>query len=81
MYATFIGGWLSILGFQIVFIHLCSDVTPNVVAMGFPSEGMEGMFRNPMIEVQKFFETRHPQSYRYNLCSDCRVYLLVPLID
>ena len=39
--------------------------------MGFPSEGMEGMFRNPMPEVQKFFETRHPRSYRvYHLCSE-----------
>jgi hypothetical protein len=28
--------------------------------MGAPSEGSEAMYRNPMAEVQRFFETRHP---------------------
>ena len=31
-------------------------VTENIVAMGFPSEGTEGFFRNPFGEVVKFLE-------------------------
>jgi phosphatidylinositol-3,4,5-trisphosphate 3-phosphatase/dual-specificity protein phosphatase PTEN len=39
--------------------------------MGFPSEGFEGLYRNPMPEVQRFFDSRHPDSYKvYNLCSE-----------
>jgi phosphatidylinositol-3,4,5-trisphosphate 3-phosphatase/dual-specificity protein phosphatase PTEN len=46
-------------------------ITQNIVAMGFPSEGLEGAYRNPMPEVQRFFDSRHPDSYRvYNLCSE-----------
>ena len=46
-------------------------ITPRIIAMGFPSVGREGLFRNPMPEVQRFFETRHPGRYRiYNLCSE-----------
>jgi hypothetical protein len=46
-------------------------ITPNVIAMGFPSSGREGLYRNPLPEVQRFFETRHPGRYRiYNLCSE-----------
>ena len=46
-------------------------ITPNVIAMGFPSSGREGLYRNPLPEVQRFFETRHSGRYRiYNLCSE-----------
>ena len=39
--------------------------------MGFPSEGIEGAYRNPMAEVQLFLDSRHPDSYKvYNLCSE-----------
>ena len=39
--------------------------------MGFPSEGSEAFYRNPMAEVQHFLESRHPGRYRvYNLCSE-----------
>jgi len=39
--------------------------------MGFPSEGTEGMYRNPLKQVQQFFLLRHPHAYRiYNLCSE-----------
>lgn len=39
--------------------------------MGFPSEGAEAVYRNPMDQVQTFFRQRHPQHYRiYNLCSE-----------
>ena len=39
--------------------------------MGFPSEGLEAAYRNDMTQVQAFFNSRHPKSYRvYNLCSE-----------
>eukprot|EP01012_Entosiphon_sulcatum_P068717 TRINITY_DN9906_c0_g1_i2.p1 TRINITY_DN9906_c0_g1~~TRINITY_DN9906_c0_g1_i2.p1 ORF type:complete len:794 (-),score=145.10 TRINITY_DN9906_c0_g1_i2:106-2433(-) len=46
-------------------------ITPRIIAMGFPSEGSEGIFRNPMDEVQAFFVKYHGENYRiYNLCSE-----------
>jgi phosphatidylinositol-3,4,5-trisphosphate 3-phosphatase/dual-specificity protein phosphatase PTEN len=46
-------------------------ITPTVIAMGFPSEGTEGVYRNPLKQVQQFFRLRHPNAYRiYNLCSE-----------
>lgn len=46
-------------------------ITPRIIAMGYPSSGGETLFRNPLPEVQRFFETRHPGRYRiYNLCSE-----------
>ena len=39
-------------------------ITPNIIAMGFPSSGMEGMYRNPLPEVQRFFNTRHTEHYK-----------------
>ena len=48
-----------------------SYITPKIIAMGFPSVGREGLYRNPLPEVQRFFETRHAGRYRiYNLCSE-----------
>lgn len=48
-----------------------SYITERIIAMGFPSEGTEGIYRNPMPEVQKFLEYRHKDSYKvYNLCSE-----------
>jgi phosphatidylinositol-3,4,5-trisphosphate 3-phosphatase/dual-specificity protein phosphatase PTEN len=47
-------------------------ITPRLIAMGFPSEGMEAAYRNPLSEVQRFFDTRHPggRVKVYNLCSE-----------
>jgi hypothetical protein len=39
-------------------------VLPNVIAMGFPSEGLEGTYRNNMVDVQRFFNKRHPDAYK-----------------
>lgn len=49
-----------------------SYVLPQVIAMGFPSEGSEALYRNPMPEVKRFLASRHGlQNCRiYNLCSE-----------
>eukprot|EP00466_Bigelowiella_natans_P002990 jgi/Bigna1/57410/fgenesh1_pm.13_\ len=48
-----------------------SYITDQLIAMGFPSEGVEAAFRNPMVEVQKFFKLKHADSFAvYNLCSE-----------
>lgn len=44
-------------------------VTDSLVAMGFPSTGVEKVYRNPYSEVYRFFTTRHGDAFRvYNLC-------------
>lgn len=46
-------------------------ITPQLIAMGFPSVGSEGLYRNHCHEVYRFFETRHSDRYKvYNLCSE-----------
>ena len=48
-----------------------SYITTRIIAMGLPSTSIEGLYRNPMEEVQKFFNTRHPSHYKvYNLCEE-----------
>jgi protein-tyrosine phosphatase len=48
-----------------------SYVTPQIVAMGFPSTGLESAYRNPLGEVQRFLLQRHNHRFRvYNLCSE-----------
>ena len=45
-----------------------------VIAMGFPSTGLEGSYRNPAEEVQRFFSKFHPNAFKvYNLCAE-RIY-------
>ena len=39
-------------------------ITDRVIAMGAPSLGSEAVYRNPLSEVQRFFETRHAGKYR-----------------
>eukprot|EP01133_Synstelium_polycarpum_P002535 gene2535-2904_t len=46
-------------------------ITDKIIAMGFPSESIEGLYRNNMKDVQRFFNTLHPDKYKvFNLCSE-----------
>ena len=48
-----------------------SYITPRILAMGFPSEGKNALYRNPLNEVRQFFKKYHQTNYRiYNLCSE-----------
>lgn len=54
-----------------------SYVLPRLIAMGFPSSGVEGLYRNPVDQVVEFFRKRHTEPdtgeplYKvYNLCSE-----------
>ena len=41
------------------------DPSARVMAMGIPSEGTEAAFRNPMSEVVRFLNTKHPCTHRF----------------
>lgn len=46
-------------------------ITPTLLAMGFPSSGAQGMYRNPASEVKKFLTAKHGDHYWVtNLCSE-----------
>lgn len=51
-------------------LDLCY-VTDRIIAMGYPAEGGQGLFRNPRSEIVRFLNLRHAEHYRvYNLCEE-----------
>ncbi len=46
-------------------------ITMKIIAMGLPSTSFEGLYRNNMEDVKRFFNVRHPQHHKiYNLCEE-----------
>uniref|UniRef100_A0A182VTU0 Uncharacterized protein n=1 Tax=Anopheles minimus TaxID=112268 RepID=A0A182VTU0_9DIPT len=58
------------LSLTMVFLFI-SDIKPNIIAMGYPAENMEAIYRNNREDVLKFLTEKHEGKYKvYNLCSE-----------
>ena len=46
-------------------------ITDKIIAMGYPSTGVESIYRNSMKDVQNFLRTKHKGHHKvYNLCTE-----------
>lgn len=46
-------------------------ILAKCIAMSFPSENIESLYRNPIKNVAKYLDEHYPESYIvYNLCAE-----------
>jgi hypothetical protein len=58
-------------GFDLDLSYIGAD--RRLIAMGFPTSGIEAVYRNPLSETVRFFKTYHHGRFRvYNLCAEPR---------
>lgn len=57
--------------FDFISLSHFVDILPNLIAMGYPADKVQRLYRNSIDEVKNFFEERHKGHYKiYNLCSE-----------
>lgn len=54
---SFVANDLNMTGFGDYSLNL-SEITPRIIAMAFPAEGIEGMFRNSLDQIRNYLDVK-----------------------